>query len=51
MGILKDTLYRRLKGLNSKPVGRPSIFTPEEEKDIADNIAKRQEWGVPLRYI
>ena len=46
--IPKSTLADKVKGLHSKPVGRPTALTKEEEDLIVERLLLLGEWGYPL---
>lgn len=48
-GIPRRTLRRyKNNGLSVKRLGRPSIFTPQQEKDFVKRILRYSEIGLPL---
>ncbi|CAG9761269.1 unnamed protein product [Ceutorhynchus assimilis] len=47
-GIPFGTLYNRYKGLHIRSVGRPTLFTPQEELQLVKSAATCGDWGYPL---
>lgn len=50
-GIPKSTIKLKLKGKHHKSYGRPTVFTPEEEKVIAAHLLKMAEFGFLVREV
>uniref|UniRef100_A0A915KMD0 Uncharacterized protein n=1 Tax=Romanomermis culicivorax TaxID=13658 RepID=A0A915KMD0_ROMCU len=49
--ISKSTLHNKYKSNHSKKVGRPTVFTQEEELAFIDVLIKVAEWGFPLSIL
>ncbi|CAG9759599.1 unnamed protein product [Ceutorhynchus assimilis] len=47
-GIPFGTLYNRYKGLHIRSVGRPTLFTPQEELQLVKSAATCGDWGYPF---
>lgn len=46
--IPRRTIRNKLKGKHTKKIGKPTIFTPEEEAAFVKCIVKLSEYGFPL---
>lgn len=46
--VSRSTLKRRLEGMNSGKVGRPTKFTTEDETGFANLLMSCAAWGVPI---
>ncbi|KAB0790261.1 hypothetical protein PPYR_04797 [Photinus pyralis] len=47
-GMPYVTIYRKFKGLHSKPHGGQTALTPNEEKAIVKGVSVAAEWGFPF---
>lgn len=46
--IPRTTIQRHVKGLQTGKIGRPSVFSLDEEKVITECVALCADWGFPL---
>ena len=49
--IPRGTIQNKLKQVHSNPVGRPRVFTPQEESLLASRVTTMCDWGFPLDKI
>ena len=49
--IPRGTIQNKMKNVHSKSVGRPSIFTKQEEELFATRAVTMCNWGFPLHKL